>query len=174
MTVEELGEILELVKSGAGDAESKYQFVDVREEEELGKAKLDGKREASQAYRSPCTRACCTCMFFVRIQVINPTVTADVYSAVSCQQCDTHLWDGETPLCSIITIPIQFASSSHPSTIMRRRLRRTVQGDVGSRYSSSTHNTPSIFTLFLRRVYLFAPFLRTPALVFHYSVSFLA
>lgn len=43
MAVEELGEILELVKSGAGDAESKYQFVDVREEEELGKAKLDGK-----------------------------------------------------------------------------------------------------------------------------------
>lgn len=44
MAVEELGEILELLKSGAGDAESKYQFVDVREEEELGKAKLDGKR----------------------------------------------------------------------------------------------------------------------------------
>lgn len=43
MAVEELGEILELVKSGAGDAESKYQFVDVREEEELGKAKLDGE-----------------------------------------------------------------------------------------------------------------------------------
>ncbi|CAM9485653.1 unnamed protein product [Pylaiella littoralis] len=42
MAVEELGEILELVKSGAGDAEGKYQFVDVREEEELGKAKLDG------------------------------------------------------------------------------------------------------------------------------------
>ena len=45
MAVEELGEILELLKSGAGDAESKYQFVDVREEEELGKAKLDGKRQ---------------------------------------------------------------------------------------------------------------------------------
>lgn len=43
MAVEELGEILELVKSGAGDAEGKYQFVDVREEEELGKAKLDGE-----------------------------------------------------------------------------------------------------------------------------------
>ncbi|CAM9695993.1 unnamed protein product, partial [Hapterophycus canaliculatus] len=42
MAVEELGEILELVKSGAGDADSKYQFVDVREEEELGKAKLEG------------------------------------------------------------------------------------------------------------------------------------
>lgn len=55
MTVEELGEILELVKSGAGDAESKYQFVDVREEEELGKAKLDGKRGPSEAYRSVCT-----------------------------------------------------------------------------------------------------------------------
>lgn len=41
--VEELGEILELVKNEAGGAESKYQFVDVREEEELGKAKLDGK-----------------------------------------------------------------------------------------------------------------------------------
>eukprot|EP00904_Undaria_pinnatifida_P014205 jgi/Undpi1/9915/HiC_scaffold_28.g12369.m1 len=40
--VEELGEILELVKNEAGGAESKYQFVDVREEEELGKAKLDG------------------------------------------------------------------------------------------------------------------------------------
>lgn len=44
MAVEELGEILELLKSEAGDAESKYQFVDVREEEELGKAKLDGER----------------------------------------------------------------------------------------------------------------------------------
>lgn len=44
MAVEELGEILELLKSGAGDAESKYQFIDVREEEELGKAKLDGRR----------------------------------------------------------------------------------------------------------------------------------
>ncbi len=43
MAVEELGEILELVKNGAGDADSKYQFVDVREEGELGKAKLDGK-----------------------------------------------------------------------------------------------------------------------------------
>lgn len=42
MTVEELGEIVELVKSEAGGAESKYQFVDVREEEELGKARLDG------------------------------------------------------------------------------------------------------------------------------------
>ncbi|CAN0325285.1 unnamed protein product, partial [Ectocarpus sp. 13 AM-2016] len=43
MAVEELGEILELAKSGAGDVDSKYQFVDVREEEELSKAKLDGK-----------------------------------------------------------------------------------------------------------------------------------
>lgn len=43
MAVEELGEIMELLKSGAGDTESKYQFVDVREEEELGQAKLDGK-----------------------------------------------------------------------------------------------------------------------------------
>ncbi|CAM9526240.1 unnamed protein product [Ectocarpus sp. 12 AP-2014] len=42
MAVEELGEILELAKSGAGDVDSKYQFVDVREEEELSKAKLDG------------------------------------------------------------------------------------------------------------------------------------
>lgn len=40
--VEELGEILELVKNEAGGAE-KYQFVDVREEEELGMAKLDGE-----------------------------------------------------------------------------------------------------------------------------------
>lgn len=45
MAVEELGEILELAKSGAGDVDSKYQFVDVREEEELGKAKLDGNHE---------------------------------------------------------------------------------------------------------------------------------
>lgn len=50
MTVEELGEIMELLKTGAGDAESKYQFVDVREEEELGKAKLDGK------YARDCTK----------------------------------------------------------------------------------------------------------------------
>eukprot|EP00903_Cladosiphon_okamuranus_P018810 g17302.t1 len=42
MSVEELGEVLELLKSGAGDAKNKYQFVDVREEEELAKAKLDG------------------------------------------------------------------------------------------------------------------------------------
>lgn len=47
MAVEELGEILELVKNEAGDADSKYQFVDVREEEELGKAKLDGKQALS-------------------------------------------------------------------------------------------------------------------------------
>lgn len=40
--VEELGEILELVKNEAGGAENKYQFVDVREEEELKMAKLDG------------------------------------------------------------------------------------------------------------------------------------
>lgn len=44
ISVEDLGEILELKKNGAGDAESRYQFVDVREEEELGKAKLDGER----------------------------------------------------------------------------------------------------------------------------------
>lgn len=42
--VEELGEILELVKNEAGGAENKYQFVDVREEEELKMAKLDGER----------------------------------------------------------------------------------------------------------------------------------
>lgn len=51
MAVEELGEILELLKSGAGDAESKYQFVDVREEEELVKAKLDGEREGAHKPR---------------------------------------------------------------------------------------------------------------------------
>lgn len=42
MSVEELAEIVELAKSGAGAVDSKYQFVDVREEEELSKAKLDG------------------------------------------------------------------------------------------------------------------------------------
>lgn len=41
-----MAEILELVKSEAGGAESKYQFVDVREEPELEQAKLDGEREA--------------------------------------------------------------------------------------------------------------------------------
>lgn len=44
MSVEELGEIMELRKSGAGDTDSKYQFIDVREEDELGKAKLPGER----------------------------------------------------------------------------------------------------------------------------------
>lgn len=38
-----MGELLELTKSGAGDTESKYQFVDVREEPELAQAKLDGE-----------------------------------------------------------------------------------------------------------------------------------
>lgn len=44
MSVEELGEIMELRKGGAGDTDGKYQFVDVREEDELGKAKLPGER----------------------------------------------------------------------------------------------------------------------------------
>lgn len=43
MSVDELGEIVELVRSKAGGAEEKYQFVDVREEEELTKAKLSGE-----------------------------------------------------------------------------------------------------------------------------------
>ena len=43
MSVEELGEIMELRKAGAGDTDSKYQFVDVREEDELEKAKVSGK-----------------------------------------------------------------------------------------------------------------------------------
>ncbi|CAN0240234.1 unnamed protein product [Ascophyllum nodosum] len=42
MSVEELGEIMELRKAGAGDTDSKYQFVDVREEDELEKAKVSG------------------------------------------------------------------------------------------------------------------------------------
>lgn len=42
MTVTELGEVLERVKSGADGADSKYQFVDVREELELARVKLDG------------------------------------------------------------------------------------------------------------------------------------
>lgn len=43
MAVDELGEILEQVKTGCGEAESKYQFVDVREESELAQANLPGK-----------------------------------------------------------------------------------------------------------------------------------
>lgn len=39
MSIEDLAETMELVKSGA---DSKYQFVDVREEDELNKAKLEG------------------------------------------------------------------------------------------------------------------------------------
>ena len=46
-----MSEILELVKNEAGGAESKYQFVDVREEEELKMAKLDGKRGSSGRQR---------------------------------------------------------------------------------------------------------------------------
>lgn len=49
MSVEELGEIMELRKGGAGDTDTTYQFVDVREEDELGKAKLPGERGRESA-----------------------------------------------------------------------------------------------------------------------------
>ena len=54
--VEDLGEILELVKNEAGGVESKYQFVDVREEEELKMAKLDGESRLRDVNTS-----CSTC-----------------------------------------------------------------------------------------------------------------
>ena len=54
--VEDLAEILELVKNEAGGVESKYQFVDVREEEELKMAKLDGESRLRDVNTS-----CSTC-----------------------------------------------------------------------------------------------------------------
>lgn len=56
-----MGELLELARSEAGDTESKYQFVDVREEPELAQAKLDGEMSTVGGSRrgagspTPCT-----------------------------------------------------------------------------------------------------------------------